>query len=230
MTVTAMRSRIRRDRPPAEDSPQMMLRDSAGRLRRRPALIALGAVLAALGGLAAAWYVLSAGDRVPVLAVVQPVAEGEVIEAADLARVRMPAEPLLSPLPADQFDSVVGQRAAVALVPGALLVAEQLTTDVVPAAGDALVGVSLTRAQMPAEPLTPGMDVLLVSTPKSQDEPALAEDPDTMPATVVRVSAPDANGLVVVDVLVPDDDGPHAAALAATNRVSLVVTSVEDAP
>lgn len=224
MSVTAMRTRGRSEQRAGKESPQAMLRDSSGRLRRRPAMVALGAILAVLGGLGAAWYVIEAGDRVPVLAVAQPIAEGAVIEATDLTRVQVAPDPLLSPMPADQLDTVVGQRAAVALVPGTLLVAEQLTTEAVPGVGEALVGISLTRAQMPAEPLVPGAEVLMVTTPKSQDEPAAGTEPGTMRATVVRVGLPDANGLAVVDVVVPDGDGPTAAAWAATNRVSLVVT------
>ena len=35
-----------------------------------------------------------------------------MIEADDLARVRVSADPALTPVPAGQFDQVVGQRAA----------------------------------------------------------------------------------------------------------------------
>ena len=95
-----------------------------------------------------------------------------------------------------------------------------------PAGGVVLVGVALTAAQMPGEPLQGGDRVRVVDTPTAQGDPP-ATTPASIPATVASVSAPDASGVVVVTVVVDADVAPDLAARAATGRVALVVDTVE---
>lgn len=77
------------------------------------------AVLVAAGSaLVFALLWLNAGDRGAVLAVAGAVAAGEVIEAGDVAAVRVSVDPVLAPLPARARADVIGQTAAVDLVAG----------------------------------------------------------------------------------------------------------------
>lgn len=195
---------------------------SPTRRRRRPALIALAVALTAVGALAALWLVSTVGDRVPVLAVAQPVALGERIEAADLIAAQVSTDPALQPLPVSALDTVVGQRAAVALLPGTLLTADQITTRVIPGPGEQLVPITLPGSRLPAEPLVAGDTVLVVPTPQINGDPPETE-PDTIEATVVSVGGTDRNGLVTIDLLVDPSDGTMLAAQAATTRVALVL-------
>ena len=95
-----------------------------------------------------------------------------------------------------------------------------------PGEGDSLVGISLTPAQMPAEPLYAGDAVRIVTTPGDQGE-LTEKDPVTIEATIVGVSRVAETGETVVDVSVPQPDAADLAARAATGRVALVLDARE---
>jgi hypothetical protein len=196
------------------------------RTRRRTGILAVGVALVALGALGAAYLTQAVGGTVAVVAVARDVAPGEVVQAADLTIADISTDPALSPVPAGQLQSVIGQRAAVALTAGSLLTDAAVTPTVVPTAGRSLVGVALTAAQLPAEPLQSGDRVRIVDTPTTQGEP-----PTTAPATiageVASVVGPDDTGLTVVNVTVPAGQAADLAARVATGRVALVLDSRE---
>jgi hypothetical protein len=196
------------------------------RTRRRTGVLAVGVALVALGALGAAYLTQVVGGTVAVVAVVRDVAPGEVVQAADLTIADINNDPALSPVPAAQLPSVIGQRAAVALTAGSLLTEAAVTSAVVPVQGRSLVGVALTAAQLPAEPLQPGDRVRIVDTPTTQGEP-----PTTTPATIAGVVAsavgPDDTGLTVVNVTVPAGQAADLAARVATGRVALILDSRE---
>ena len=196
------------------------------RTRRRPAVLAAGVALVAVGALGAAYLTQVVGGTVAVVAVVRDVAPGEVVQAADLTIADISTDPALSPVPADRLSSVIGQRTAVALTAGSLLTDAAVATTVVPTQGRSLVGVALAAAQLPAERLQPGDRVRIVDTPTSQGEP-----PTTAPATIAGQVAsavgPDDTGLTVVNVTVPSGQAADLAARVATGRVALVLDSRE---
>jgi hypothetical protein len=216
------RPETRRTRRRATTPPQL----TPPRPRRRPGLLAAGVALVALGALAAAYLTQVVGNTVPVVAVVQTVRAGEVIARADLAVANVAADPALAPVPAARLDSFVGQRAAVDLSAGSLLTEQAVTDEVVPAAGQSMVGVALTSAQLPAAVLQPGDRVRVVDTPTAQGEPP-ATTPTTIPGEVASVVGPDDTGLTVVNLLVTDDRAADLAARVATGRVALVLDSRE---
>lgn len=192
--------------------------------RRRPALLGAGLVLVACGGLGTAWLVSSAGSTVSVLATAREVPQGQVVTAEDLTTVQISLDPALAVVRSEDEGDLVGRRAATSLAEGSLLTPSSTTTAVVPSDGESVVGVSLTPAQMPTEPLVAGDQVRIVSTPLAQADPT-SSAPETIGAHVVSVSAPDAAGAVTVDVLLPDLQAPELAARAATGRVALVLDS-----
>lgn len=192
------------------------------KLRRRPALIAVGVALIALGAAAAAWLTTTVGHTQGVLAVRTSLDRGSVITAGDLVTANINPDPALSPVRATDRDLVVGKRTAVDLAAGSLLTAAALTESTVPAAGTSLVGVSLTPAQLPAQPLRPGDSVRLVDTPRSQDDPP-SDLPASTTATVVQAHPGIDNGIVIVDVTVDQREAVALAARAATGRLALVL-------
>lgn len=194
------------------------------RTRRRPSMLAAGVALVAVGALGAVYLAQVVGQTVPVVAVARDVAAGDVIERSDLTIANVSSDPALSPIPAADLADLVGQRAAVALTAGSLLTEAAVTDQVLPAAGQSLVGVSLTAAQLPAEPLRAGDRVRIVDTPVSQGEPP-ATTPDSINGEVVSVSGPDSSGLIVVNVTVPTGRAADLAARVATGRVALVLDS-----
>ena len=195
-------------------------------MRRRPGLLAAGVALVALGALAAAYLTQVVGNTVPVVAVVQTVPAGEVIDRTDLAVANVAADPALAPVAASRLETFVGLRAAVDLSAGSLLTDQAVTDEVVPAAGRSLVGVALTSAQLPAAVLQPGDRVRVVDTPTAQGEPP-STTPTTIPGEVASVVGPDDTGLTVVNLLVTDDRAADLAARVATGRVALVLDSRE---
>jgi len=194
--------------------------------RRRPLLFALMAALVAAGALVTAYAYTSVNDTQEVLVVANDVARGELIEAGDLKVVRVSVDPALTPVSGSQKSSIEGSRAAVDLWSGTLLTEQAVTDNLVPAEGESLVGISLTPAQMPSEPLYTGDTVRIVTTPGDQGE-VTDQTPVTIEATVVGVSRIEETGETVVDVSVPHDKSADLAARATTGKVALVLDTRE---
>lgn len=195
--------------------------------QRRPLLIVAMVVLVCLGGLISAYAYSSTSDTQDVVAVREPVARGEVIETDDLHVVQIGIDSALNPVPSDRLDEFIGQRAAFDLAAGGLLTNNSTSDEVLPAEGQSVVGVSLTAAMMPSEPIYAGDRVRLVTTPGDQGEIVDDVVPVTIEADVVGVSEIPDTGETVVDVAVDDDLAADLAARAATRKVALVLDSRE---
>src|SRR3712207_3441142 len=139
------------------------------RRRRRPALLALAVTMVVLGALGAAYLATSLGQTSPVIAIAREVPWGQALTAADLVEARISADPALEPVPYGDRDQVIGLVAATTLTPGSLLTREALTAQPLPPPGQQLVGVGVSAVQLPATPLRPGDDVLLVPVTRSEE-------------------------------------------------------------
>lgn len=197
------------------------------RYRRRPALIGLGIGLLAVCAAGAAYLTQLSSDTVQVLAVTSDVHRGQVIDASHLTTARAAADPAVDPVPAQRRDEVVGQRAAADLTAGTLLTSAAVTSGDVPSAGQTVVGVAVTEAQMPRHEIIPGDRIRIFDTPAPGDDPP-ADAPASTPATVVSVSGLTDAGQVIVDVVVDDDVAGALVARVATGRVAIVLDSTED--
>ncbi|MEU8284142.1 SAF domain-containing protein [Micromonospora sp. NPDC048905] len=183
--------------------------------------------LVAAGGLIAAAVLRKVGTTAEYLAVSSTVEVGSTIDRSDLSTVRITVDPALKPIRAGAADEVIGKFAAVGLVPGTLLTRAQLTETAVPGQGEQLVGLSLSQERMPAERVKPGARVLLVVTPA--DGPASAQQqttaaPISITATVVDVRAGVKEGTTLLNVAVPDRDGPLVASRAAAGQIVVALT------
>ena len=194
----------------------------APRGRRRPGLITAGVGLVMLGALVAVWLVTAAGNRTPVVAVAHDVPYGAVITAADLTRADVSVDSSVVTVPAGDAASLVGKVAATDLVAGSLLAPGQVTTAGPPGPGEVLVPLAVAAKKIPAGGLTAGDRLLIVDTPPADADPPTGAL-HTIGVTVARVGAPDLNGVVVIDVIAREGDGPGVAARAATGRFALVV-------
>ena len=214
---------------PAQLSPVLAVPRVAPQRRWRPGLLWLGVALIAVGGLIG-WRVLtSIGTTSQYLAVSQTVQIGETLTADKLTAVRITADPALKPIPAAAIKSVLGQYAAVPLLPGTLLTTAQVTGERAPKPGDQLVGIGLTRDRLPAERITPGRKVLLVITAKDNassgnDKPTTSA-PLTITATAVDVRPGTKDDQVLLNVAVAERDGPLVASRAAENRIVVTLTA-----
>jgi hypothetical protein len=187
----------------------------------------LGIALVCAGGAVSAAVTMAAGNRVPVLSVVRAVNAGEVITAADLGEARVATDPQLDPIPAAERSTVAGQRAGVDLRPGTLLTRNQLTREVGPGRGQALVGVPLKPGLLPSRPLRHGDRVLVVqgagTEPTTTEQSGAPSSRAVRGAVVVATGPAGPDGTVVVDLVVREDDGVALAGAAAAGRLSLVL-------
>lgn len=200
--------------------------------RRRLPLTVVAVLVAAGSALVFALLWLNAGDRRAVLAVAGPVAAGQVIEASDVAVVRVSVDPQLAPLPASARTDVIGQTAAVDLVTGTLLTDAQVGAQSLLSAGQAVVGLALDGGQVPTPRLRTGDRVRVVATtlPGASTQDSTAGD-----GALGRVIAdgevfgvePLADGAagVLVSLVVDEDVAPEIAGAAAADRVSLVLVA-----
>ena len=194
--------------------------------RHRGALIGVGLALVALGALAFLYVSGRLSEAVPVIAVAVDVERGAVLTEADLTTAAVAPDPALTPVSADRMDEVIGLRAAADLVAGSLLTEAAVTASVVPAAGEAVVGVALSPGQMPGEPLLPGDVVAIVETPGPGE--SAASSPAVVVATVLRTYAGAGTfDQTVVDVVVPAERAPELTARVATGRIGVVLMSRE---
>ena len=199
------------------------------KLRRRPALVA-----AATRSRSASARCSRRGRgqrrRTPRRSLVarHTIERGAVIEADDLARVRISADPALKPVPAAQLDQVVGQRAAVDIAAGGMLTPDSFTAD-----GRPRRGTSRSSGSRSPRPKRPGLDLQYGrQRPRRRHTRARARTcpagaPQFSDATVVGVHTSDETGQTVVDLLVPHADAAVLAARAATGNVALVLDSRE---
>jgi hypothetical protein len=193
-------------------------------LRRRPTLVVASVLLVILGALASAWAYTSLGNAQEVIAVRTDVARGQLITAESLMVVRIGVDPALQTVPASQATALVGNRAALDLKAGQLLVPGAVTTDVVPGQGKSAVGLSLTAAQMPSEPLVVGDKVRIVSTPGAQGDVGTTP-PVVVSGEVITVSDREVDGTTAVTVQVDAANAPELAARSASGKVALVLDS-----
>lgn len=194
------------------------------KLRRRPVLIAASVAAICLGALASMWAYQSTSDAQSVLAVRQTIERGDVITADDLMTVNISVDPALKPLSADQASSVVGKHAALDMSAGGVVTQDHVTEQALPAKGSSVVGVALTPGMLPANQIRVGDKVRVVVTPGQQGEMPTGQ-PDSIEAVVVGVAKDETTGNAIVNVQVPNNEGPMLAARAATGKVALVLDS-----
>jgi hypothetical protein len=192
--------------------------------RVRPGLLGLAVLLIALGGLGSAFAVTSVRATGSYLAVARAVEVGSVVRADDLVSVQVAGGQGLDPVPASRLADVIGMRAAVSLAPGTLLTMAQLTDDPLLGPGQQQLALGLRTAQVPAPKLRPGDQVLLVSTPSNDSGSGSSSGATRFTATVTDAVSTDGRDEVVVYLALAVRDVPAVVALAAQDRIAVVLT------
>jgi hypothetical protein len=188
----------------------------------------LGLLLIVFSAVAVALYAANVGHRRAVLVVTRPVQAGSVIVSADLSEVRISADPALHTIPASHRDRIVGEVAAVSLVPGELVTSGQLSSGPRLAAGQAVVGLSLRPGQFPAG-LRPPDQVTVVDTGPTAGGSAEASATPFSPAVLVPRAevfsvdvAPDGQ-TTVASIITSQSLAPQVVEAGAKGGVSLVL-------
>jgi len=213
-------------------SPSEGFRISSPTRQTRPLLGVVAVLLILVSGAAGAMLHLRAGSRTDVIAVARTIPLGHRIAVEDLRRTRISADAALETIPAAQADQVVGKVATTTLLPGMLVTPQALASTVIPAAGEAIVGLDLTGAQLPlpAGQLTAGVQVQLVRTlPRETSQPVPGpneQDSDTIlvdHAAVYSVEPAPSGDSVHVAVVVDRAQAPVLVRLAAASQVGVAV-------
>lgn len=195
--------------------------------RRRPQLpwVLAGVVLVVGCALAFAVASVRMSSGTEVLAVARPVPAGQALTASDLRVVRLSRAAGLSPVAAASEGSLLGRPAAVALVPGALVVPGDVGAPPAVAAGYATVALALKAGSFPPS-LGPGDPVAVVPVAASSSGGGTSQTGSlpTVQAMVVDVSqAPSGSSAdSVVTLQVSPADSALVAQLAAAGQAALV--------
>lgn len=191
--------------------------------RRNRARMALGLVVLVLCVLGAITLYGNASERIEVLAVRQSVAPGQQITAEDIGMVSISADSNLRTLPASQHGDVIGQIAAVGLVPGSLLAPTQISDGPRVPSGMVITGATLKPGQFPIG-LRAGDDVQLIETPLATAAGAAAEPITRGSAQVLDVERlDDASPSLAVSLIVPANSASPIASAGAGGRLTLIV-------
>lgn len=222
MTDTAVEpkkeKRIRRRKEPAAQPPT--------KTRRRPMLIAMGVALAVVGGLGTWYFFTSVGNTVTILTTSTDLQRGDHIEAGDLSTIEIAGGQSTSAITANNSNDAIDHIALVDLPAGTVLTSSNVGEGLPVADGKSIVGVALTAAQLPSQPLSAGDSVRLVDTPIAQGDPP-STSPTTFEATVFALKYDEQNAQWIVDLIVDEDKAPDIAARAATQRVALILDAGE---
>ncbi|RBQ21194.1 hypothetical protein DP939_00175 [Spongiactinospora rosea] len=189
--------------------------------QRRRGLLLVGLLAMTGGGVLAAQTVQQLSSRSLVVVMTRDVPIGRQVTANDMATTLVGAEPGVATVPGDRLPQIVGTRAAVTLLAGTLLSPKATTDQLTPAPQQQLVPIAVKPSRLPARGFAPGDPVLVMPAP---DPTTRRIVPTGIAAVVDQVKEPDTDGMVVVDLLVSDMDGPKLASLAADGRVALVLT------
>ncbi len=169
---------------------------------------------------------LHLGSREEVLVVAQPVAAGQVLTGADVRTARVSTGSGLDVVLAGDEATVVGRRAAVALVAGSLLTTSEVGSAPPLGSGFDVVAVGLKPGAYPPE-LAPGDRVQIVPVTSSTSAgtgTAITTSGAPVGATVLSVEAASAsaNTPTVFSLQVSTGDADEVASLAAAGQASLV--------
>ncbi|WP_219414188.1 SAF domain-containing protein [Pseudonocardia nigra] len=163
------------------------------------------------------WFVYQqANDRYPVIALARAVPFGQPIELADLREASLPRGTDLSTMPWAEVDRVIGRLAATDLYAGQPLPPDAVRHAPIPEAGQAVIGIPVAPGQLPATPLEPHDEVLVI---RSDDASS------TVRATVLRVGDSDTSGRRTIDLLVQEGLVTSLAHAATDDRTLLVLVA-----
>lgn len=196
------------------------------KIRRRPSHIVAMVAAIFVGAAIFAWGWAATTTSEAVVAARTTIPRGAVITADDLTTTQVSGDNTLKVVPGEDMDDLVGKRAALDIAAGGLLTPEMATVDNMPPAGQSIVGVSLTPAQVPAITPRSGDKVRLVATTGEGGETS-SGTPLTTSAEVVDSSTDEVSGNTVVNVLVPYADAAVLADRASTGNIALVVDPLE---
>lgn len=185
------------------------------------------ALIVGLGALGYYFYT-TAGSKVAVVVAVQDIPVGHTISRGDLGTTEVSGG--VTAVAGSNLSSLVGQQAAVEILPNTLVQRAMVTTGSTVKAGQSLVGVSADPGQIPSSGLVPGDKVEVLQLPSkgttgspSTSGPAAASAVIVPSATVydVRANTTSAGGTLLT-LIVPAADSFGVAQASNNSLIALV--------
>ena len=214
--------------PQAGPSPLVDAPKITRRSRGPEALV--GVIVLVASVVAALWVFTSASDRTPALALVGPVARGEVLETEDLVTVEVASDDALVTVHPQFAGDMVGRVALVDLSAGVLVTADQFTSATPVPEGQSVVGLSLEPGEIPTSRIGPGTQVKVVLLPPSTaagEELSGGEVADrgeilVEEATVIESMPTGSAGALFVSLSMDQADAEAVAVADSLGRVRLL--------
>jgi Flp pilus assembly protein CpaB len=173
-----------------------------------------------------AYLYTAAGAKTAVVVVVRDVPEGRALQRDDLSTVAVAGG--VTAISASHLDSVVGQAAAVHLLPNMLLQRSMVTPGSAMTSTDAQVGVVVKSGQIPADGLIPGDVVEVVALPAAS---ASQPSPPQVLVDKARVFAsrvdPAQTGGTLLTLVVPRDRAVAVAAASGAGQIALIKVTAQ---
>lgn len=197
--------------------------EPAGR-RSVPHLL-LGVLLVLACAVGALALTLQFGGSRPVLATARAVTVGQVLTAADVRQVSLPADSDVLAVGADSAPALIGRPVAVSLPAGALLTPESFGGANAPPPGQAIVAVALDPGRLPLE-VASGDQVSVVAAPTPANGGTGPERavPRSWPGVVTSVEPSHTGQLTVVSVQLPEGPAREVAA-APSGQLAVVLVA-----
>lgn len=227
-TISARRRPFRRPAgeppagPPVPKAPTV-------RQQRRPSRIALGVAIIAICALAGWWAFGKATTSTPVVMSATALPAGHQIQDSDLRVTRLSGGDGLATVPGDSLTSLVGQYALTDISAGSPINPAAVGPTFGPAAGQAVVGLSLKTGQLPTQNIRVGAAVRIVASKKTE----AIDAGNAYSGTVMRVGdtdgtpATDQNGTHNIDVAVATDDANAVSQLSGSGTAVLVLDNTK---
>jgi hypothetical protein len=192
------------------------------RQRRRSSLV-LGILVVAGGAVLAFHTANRMSDRESVLVMTGDVALGQPLTAQNVSTTMVGGDQAVATVRGQDLQRVIGMRAAADLMRGMLVQPRMVTDQVTPLSDQQLIPIAVKPSRLPARGLRPGDHLLVVPIPQGQAVSDAKAQSGGIEALVDQAKGPDNDGLMVVDVLVHNSDGPKLAALAADGDIALAL-------
>lgn len=205
--------------PVTGDGHRRLQVDPGSRTRRQAVArnrgrIAAGVFAIALAGLLAVLVYGNVGQRNEVLAVARTVDPGQVISAEDVKVVRVAADPDVHTIAASARSSIIGQRAAVRLLPGSLLSPDAVTKGDVIGPGFSVIGAIVKPGQYPLGLRAGDRVEVVVTGGLDGDRP--------VEATIVAVASTLGTNGTAISLAVPDDAATRIAVAGSQGQLLLI--------
>ncbi|WP_300015844.1 hypothetical protein [Pseudonocardia sp.] len=189
--------------------------------RRSVPHLLLGILLVLACAVGALALTLQLGGTRPVLATARAVTVGEVLTAADVRQVVLPADSDVRAVDAGSAPSLIGRPLAYSVPAGVLLTPESFGGAAAPPAGQAVVAVALDAGRLPLE-AAPGDRVSVVAAPADGADRAV---PRAWSGVVTSVEPSDTGQLTVVSVQLAEAPAREVAAVPP-GRLAVVLVAV----